>query len=832
MYNRSTFSFTILVLAVFIFSLNAASLPEPFQPQFKPTINVPKVTGEVTVDGELDEVIWAQAAIAENFAEVNPGDQVAPPVESRALIAYDNKNLYVALIAFDDPSTVRTSYRDRDEIFRDDYFGLMLDTYDNQSWGYELFVNPYGVQGDLRMASSGGEDASFDIIWESIGKVTDSGYQVEIAIPFSSLRFPDKPEQRWRVNFWRDHQRDIRRRYAWAAQDRDDPCFICQWGYLTGIENIKPANNLEIMPSAVGYQSGELSNYNDPSSDFLNEDPDGEFSVNARYGLTSNSSVEATLNPDFSQVESDGAQIDVNTTFGLFFSETRPFFQEGGELFLTYFDAVYTRSINDPQAATKFTGQFGRTSVAYLFARDENSPIMMPLKQQTSFGQAENSISNVVRVRHGFWEESFIGFIATDRRMNDFGPSDIHKGGSSSLFGFDGSIRFAKQYRIEMQTLFSKTEEITDGHPFIGYDIDTTYNPIDSSIVSVDSTAEYDNLISARNQSTFDNGRYTVDLDGEDYWGEAMYLSLERSARHWNFDIDYWAVSPTFRGENGFINGTDYRNISVWTGYYSRPNKEWLIDWEPSINFGRKWTYHGTMNLGKYDNDAYDEWVRFELWGTLKGQTEISLNYLNSQERFFDVNFPGISIMTFYVNTRPSEIITGGARYNFGRGIRRNPSDPEMGFQKNFSLWGSVKPTERLYIVPEFEYQSMDHQDKYFTDPSHAGEPKEIFDARVFRSRMTYQFTRKLYLRLVVQYVDVAQYGFDDDKGEQTKEIYRNFSIEPLLTYKINPFTKFYIGMNSNYDRVNPGDQNSLLAPEYALMNRQFFMKLQYLFRI
>ena len=179
--------------------------------------------------------------------------------------------------------------------------------------GYEIFVNPIGIRGDLRVVSSGNEDISFDLVFESKGKVTESGYQVELAIPFSSLRFPDKKEQIWRINFWRDHQRDVRRRYSWAAQDRNDPCMMCQWGTVTGIENIKPSSNIDILLNIIAYQSGFRDG---PLDSFDNSNPDAEGSLNIRYGLSTNSSIEFSYNPDFSQVESDADQVDVNNTLG------------------------------------------------------------------------------------------------------------------------------------------------------------------------------------------------------------------------------------------------------------------------------------------------------------------------------------------------------------------------------------------------------------------------------------------------------------------------------------------------------------------------------------
>ncbi len=820
-YTLSTLALPVLI-AIILLVHNAPLLADDgsFVPSYKPTLHVPKIEGKIKIDGEFSEDAWKLAAVADNFAETQPNDQTKPGVESKALIMYDDKNLYIALIAYDDPSKIRTSYSDRDAIFRDDYFGIMLDTYGDQTWGYELFVNPYGIQGDLRMTSGSGEDASFDIVWETMGKITDSGYQVEIAIPFASLRFPDKEKQTWRANFWRDHQRDLRRKYAWAAQDRDNSCFLCQWGYLTGIENIKPGKNIEIIPNIVTSQFGERSEVQDPSSVFDNSDPDAELSFNARYGLTSNSSLELTLNPDFSQVESDEAQIDVNESFGLFFPERRPFFQEGSEMFNSWINAIYTRSINDPKVALKYTSQFGRTGIAILSAEDETSPILIPLRQQARYGLAEKSFVNIFRAKQTVGEDSHVGFMFTDRRYNDFGKNDMHIGGSGTTFGFDANIRIAKNWRIETQTMLSHTEEIFDAHLIIDTTIDTTS--------TIDTTINRESIIYS-SQEFFDNGKYTVDLDGEKYWGDATYLSLERNGRTWNMDIDFWQISPTFRTDAGFSRSNDYRTLNMWTGMYFRPNKKWLINWEPSFSFGRKWNYDGKVDLFSYGESAFDEWVSTNLFFDLRWQSSVSINYVNSQERFFGKNFPGISRLTLELNSRFSEIFGGGIQYKEGTSIWRDQTDPDLGYIRELVMFATLKPSERLIIAPTFIKSKMDRRNSYFDNPLHTGENKNIFDANILRTKLTYQFNRNLFVRVVLQYID------QEVLGDENREV----SFEPLVSYKINAFSKFFIGMASGYTYVTPDLNsdiskrlNNLTGPEYSLSNRTLFAKFQYLFRM
>ena len=429
---------------------------DAFIPNQKPSIRVPRIDGAVQVDGELDEPMWSQAVRATNFCEIEPGDQTKPSVETEVLLAYDTNHLYVGFIAHDDPSTVRASLRDRDLIFADDWIGLILDTYGDAAWAYELFMNPLGVQGDLRWTPAG-EDTRFDIVFNSRGKITADGYQVEVEIPFSSLRYPDVAEQSWKVTFLRTQPRDSRRQYSWATISRDEPCFPCQFGTLEGITGVARATKLELLPSVTGSQFAARDAVT-PGASLDSNDPDAELGLGVRYSLTSSLVADAAINPDFSQVEADAAQIEVNTTFALFYPERRPFFQEGGDLFSTWINAIYTRSIQDPAGAVKLTGRQGRTSIGYIGGRDEHTPVILPFEERSDIlPDAGRSYSNILRLKQTFQEDSFVGLLGTDQRFSD--------GGSGSLLGGDGSYRFKRNYRVEAQGLASYISEPTNGSP-------------------------------------------------------------------------------------------------------------------------------------------------------------------------------------------------------------------------------------------------------------------------------------------------------------------------------------------------------------------------------
>jgi hypothetical protein len=728
-----------------------------FQANVRPTLHVSEAHGAIRVDGDLNDPGWQEAAHAANFSEVNPGDRTKPPVDTDVLVTYDDSYFYVAFIAKDNPSSIRTTLRDRNQAYSDDYVGFLLDTYGDAAWAYEVFVNPVGVQGDL-LWTPNSEDERFDMVYSSSASITRDGYQVEIAIPFNSLRFPAVAEQAWRITFWRNHPRASRGQYSWAAISRDEPCFPCQFGTLTGIAHVKPAAGLEILPDVTASQSASLRDPSDLRSGLHNESLQADAGVYMRYVIASNLTAEAAINPDFSQVESDADQIDVNTTFALFFPERRPFFQEGSDLLSMWINAVYTRSVNDPSAAARVTTRRNRTSIAYIGARDEHSPIIIPLEERSGVLLDGASTTNIARVKQTFLTNSYIGGLVTDRRISG--------GGSGTVFGVDGVVQFLRNYRIEGQLLGSHTEEPNDTLLTAG--------------------------IAAR-QRTFDRGAHTTAFDGETFGGYATYLSLERDARVWRFDFDYWATSPAFRADNGFVTQNDNRRASLWSGLSFRHDKGFVEQWFPNCSVARIWNFAGT---GK------DRWARPELYVQLRGQTSVSLAYLWSHERFREIEFPDIRRFETEVNSKFSEPVQLGFYLSTGRSIARNLAPPVLGRGTTLSAWGTIKPLTRLVIEPTFDYAFLTRPDDGST----------IFSGYILRARTQYQFTRALFARLITQYNDFAH----------------AIEVDPLVTYKVNPFTAAYIGSTHEYFDTTFEEEGA----NYVNTSRQVFAKVQYLFRI
>ncbi len=720
--------------------------PETFTPSVQPVLFLPAISSPVTIDGNLDEPAWKLAAEATNFTENWPKNLVKPPVHTEARLMYDEKNLYIAFIAEGDPDQLRATLRDRDEIFSDDYMGILIDTYGNSSWYYEFFVNPLGVQGDL-VATTNNEDAGADFIYYSEGLITGKGYQVELAIPFSSLRFPDAEEQVWRATIWRDHKADSRNRYSWAAIDRDNPCFPCQFGTLRGIKNINRPSAVEVLPYFIGNQAGARNE----TGAFENDGVKGSAGFSVKYMATPELTAEVSVNPDFSQIESDAEQIDVNTNFALNFPERRPFFQEGSDLFSSPGSVIYTRSINDPDFTAKLTGRSGKLNFVYLTAKDAQTPYMIPTEERTLFAAGTTSFSHILRGKYAFDDGKYFGALVTTR-LNE-------ADGYNLVTGLDGSYRFWEYYTLQAQGLFSKTQEPND----------TLMTPVN----------DYPSVL-------FD-GKHDVLFNGEKFEGIGFIGNFSRYTKTYNFETQYLYAGSGFRADNGFIDRNDYHQWYFWNRYNFYPENDLINQIGPGFITGQVYNLDGVLK---------DEWLSFFINFDFTAQTNFRAEYMLNNERWADTWFGQKNRWQFNLNSSFSQYFSGSIYSEFGRFIRRSRSNPSVGDGANYGVYLSIKPTDQIVIEPGLDYAEL------FQDGGNA-----YYAGYVFLLRTKYQFSRELSARVLLQYNE-----FDDV-----------VSVEPLVSYKLNPFSVFYIGASSNHG-YNPAKE------VYQQDSRQFFLKFQYLF--
>lgn len=750
------FSSLVLVTLFILISSSfgtGAYIPEPeWEPVYKPSLAIDRAEGEIDIDGALDDPGWRTAARSRQFVERSPGDMIRPDVETEVLVTYDNKHLYVGFVCYDNPAEIRATMCQRDQFYSDDAVCVLLDTYGDATWAYEFFVNPYGIQKDRLWTSVAGEDGSFDLIWHSAARRTNEGYQVEIAIPFSSMRFPSTEVQEWKMDFWRNRPRESFKQYSWAAYDRSEQCWPCQWGTVNGIGSVEPGKGIELLPSLVANQSGYRSS---PGASFDNSDIDGELALGGKYAITSDVTVEAALNPDFSQIEGDAAQIDVNTTIALFYPERRPFFQEGADIFRTLFNSFYTRTVNDPQFATKLTGRMGSMSIGLLTARDENSPYIIPLEEGTVLLNGDKSTVNVLRGSQSFGENSQVGFMLTDRRYDG--------GGYGSIFSTDGAFRLTRNYSIVGQVVASYTREPEDraGTAFL-------------------------------EGADFSDGKYTSVLDGEKYWGAAFISQFRRRGRHLNFTVNFDQVAPSYRTQTGYDPWNDYRNAYVNSSYTFYTDEGFVETVTPQAHWDRRWNFDGDI---KWTHLNAGTQMRFRFHQMYAG-----INYTASSEQWYGREYDDLWQVEFYNGARLSDAIGYDLNVRNGRGvaIRAGAIGNEISFRGSLDL----KPIDRLIIEPNVEYARSTHKDT----------GTELYEQFITRTRLRYQATTELSLRLVVQYNNASE----------------TWDVDPMLTYRLSPFSVFYIGSTYDYANLNETPDG---PTDWRLARRQFFMKIQYLFQ-
>ncbi|HVD33973.1 MAG TPA: DUF5916 domain-containing protein [Gemmatimonadales bacterium] len=371
-----------------------------------PTAEIPRLESAVQIDGKLDEPVWSQATRLTGFWQYQPVDGRPAEEETEVLAWYAPDAIYFGIIAHDrNPSAIRATVADRDNIDNDDYTVLDLDTFHDRRRAFFFAVNPLGVQSDGVRSEGAGQVSSLipgsvdnnpDFTWQSKGRITDRGYEVEIRIPFRSLRYPGSGPQSWGFNVTRVVQR-TGYTDTWTDVRRANASFIGQEGAIGGLHDMRHGVTVEAQPFVTATANGSRDGV---SGQFTREDVNPDAGLNLRLGF-SNYALDATANPDFSQVESDEGQVTVNERFALFFPEKRPFFLEGIELFGSPQTLVYTRRIVDPKAGAKVTGKFGQLGVAHLTAVDETD--------------AGDAWFNISRFRRDFGRNSIAGVTFTNR---------------------------------------------------------------------------------------------------------------------------------------------------------------------------------------------------------------------------------------------------------------------------------------------------------------------------------------------------------------------------------------------------------------------------------
>ena len=512
----------------------------PGRPRVTPTRTaVPPV-----LDGVLDDEAWRQAAHLTEFTQQSPIEGAPGTEATDVYVAYDSDNIYFGFhVHYEDVSVMRANRVERDRASMDDLMTVYFDTFLDQQRGYDFDINGYGVQGDGVMsvgrrgfrAGAGTvaqaippADRSWDALFESAAQIVDDGYVAEMAIPFKSLRYPAPPEgepHRWGFQIVREIKGKDQENQVWSPMSRDEASFFAQMGILEGMTEISTSRNLEFLPTFTAVQYGSI----DPAVPaFRTGEVDPDAGVNIKYGITSDLTADLTINPDFSQIESDQPQVEVNQRFPLFYSELRPFFLEGAEIFridapVTF---VHTRTIVDPDYGAKLSGQVGRLALGVLSANDR-APGRVTNPADPAAG--EKARTHIARAQYELYPESNLGAIVTERGFLD---------GHSRTFGADGNFRLGPTVSSDFRAVGSRLR--TPG--------------------------------------------------GETSEGHMLSTRIRQNARNLSWSLSAFQISPDFRTEVGFVRRRDIRTVTGELGYRFWP-ESWLINWGPTLTYGQNYDY-------------------------------------------------------------------------------------------------------------------------------------------------------------------------------------------------------------------------------------------------
>jgi hypothetical protein len=420
-----------------------------------PTLHIQRATAAIKVDGVLDDPGWKDVAPIEDWYETNPGDNTVPKLHNHGRLAYDSDALYVGLEFEDpDPSAIRAPITDRDNVSQDtDYAGVILDPTDSGRTGVLFLVNPSGVQYDSVSDDTSSEDVSPDFFWDAATRITEHGWTLEIRIPFSSLSYPRKDPQRFRIMLYRNYPRDFRYQFFTTQLPHDSPCFICRSNPLVGLAGLPAGGGLVIAPYLSGSYVGK-PDVGKPAGDLGTKlrygSPDLTAGFDAKWRPSAGTVIDVTANPDFSQIESDVALITANERFALSYPEKRPFFLEGVELLSTPLTAVSTRSLTDPLWGARGTVKLDRLAFTALAVQDEGGgQVIIPgATSSASAEQTFRSWAGIARLRYDLGS-AYVGALATTR--------EIEGGGFNRLGGLDFQLRPFDSDRVTGQYLYSFT---------------------------------------------------------------------------------------------------------------------------------------------------------------------------------------------------------------------------------------------------------------------------------------------------------------------------------------------------------------------------------------
>ena len=645
------------------------------------------------IDGVIEKDEWLNATEYELELEVSPARNAPALLKTFAQIKHDDENLYVAFRAFADKDEIRATIRSRDTGWLEDYVGVVIDTFGDDRYAIALGVNALGSQLDLKQTPGDrDEDTSWNILFFAETSFTDYGYSAEFKIPFAELRYPDEEVQEWSIGFVRkSFEPGTQTIFADFTVYAQDQCFFCATDEIYVIQDLEETNRNYVYPYITVNQKADR-----PVDNLKYQNPDYEIGVSGLLDLDENNTIEYTINPDFSQVEADAAQILVNETFAVSLEERRTFFLEGTDLLDTDLDSVYTRSINNPLNAIKFINQSDKTSSLFMRAQDTDSPYLAGGLYQSYSGNAGKSEVSILRSVRNYENQSNIGLLLTNR--------DYHRGGHGRLVEVDANIRFQELYRLQLDFAKSYTQESDDNF----LETEDSLNGI------------------------------TYAMDGENFRGDAKNIRFVREGDGNTWGARLEDISPNYRADVGFVRQTGFKQLNFWHSRQYRSNNFFRL-MSPRIILRERSDYEGNQI-----SDMMEIGARFETSINLRGNIE---RKIFKKEQFKDYLFNEDQVRdSLWLGYSPSEAWGINLNADYGDRIAYNEDIPVIGDQANYTLFLALRPTDNLSIF--LNKRKIQLKDKL------SGE--DFYNGSVDRITTNYSFSNDLSFKVNIESNDFS----------------------------------------------------------------------------
>ena len=652
----------------------------------------PEILGSnIVLDGTLSSDEWDGSLSFDLEYELMPSRNTPAALKTTAYVQYDEKYLYIGIKAYGDPTKIRSTLKNRDETWNEDYVALMADPFRDGRYGVLIGVNSLGVQLDEKHISNAEPDNSWDILFQSATAFQDDGYSAELIIPFSELQLPDTEIQKWKMGFIRkSYEAGIQTVFGSFKNLPAETCYACQADEEILLGSPEKIYRSYLYPYIFLNQNGDR-----PVKDFKLQNPDYEIGITGLYDLTKSSSIEYTINPDFSQVESDVPMIMANQTFAMSYPEKRTFFLEGSELLKSDTQTVYTRSITNPLGALKYINQGDKSSTYLLQATDTDSPYLAAGQYRSFKGNAGKSKVTIGRYKRNLGNKSHIGLIATNR--------DFQIGGSGSVVELDSLINFLDDYILDLNVSRSDTQE--------------------------------GNVNFLETEDSFAGRTYA--MDGESFSGTAKNIRLRRAVNGSYAGIRFKDVSPTYRAHVGFVGRNNFKSRNYWYGRTYR-----------SQGTIRKITFHwNNRNRSNYQNRKTFEFYEFKI------NLETNFNFngevkwqIKPSEKFNGIQYGEQKDYEMSGQYHPSERFFTSFEIEKGESIAYRIEKPVIGDSTEYNLYNVFRFSDNFKISLGHRYSEL--KNKITGEKFYAGE--------INRLELDYQIDSALSTRTIIEKNDFS----------------------------------------------------------------------------